>query len=61
MNTQDLITNAPHYLQVAGAIVGAASVIAALTPTPQDDGVLLVVRKLIDFLAFNFGSAKNKK
>ncbi len=61
MTTQDLITNAPQYLQVAASVVAAASVIAALTPTPQDDGILLIVRKALDFLAFNFGSAKNKQ
>ena len=59
MTAQEIMANAPQYLQVAASVVAAASVIAALTPTPKDDGVLLIIRKALDFLAFNFGSAKN--
>jgi len=61
MNTQTLVENAPQYIQIGLQIVGIASAIAAATPTPQDDGILLVVRKVLDFLACNFGHAKNKK
>jgi len=49
------------YLHLATAIVTLASAIAAITPTPKDDGIVLVVRKLVDFLAFNWGHAENAK
>lgn len=46
------------FLQYASAVIASASVIAAMTPTPKDDGVLLVARKLVDFLSLNIGGAK---
>ena len=49
----------PKWLQIAGLIVGTASTIAAVTPTPKDDGVLFIVRKVVDLLALNFLGAKN--
>lgn len=61
MTAQQVIENAPQYIQIGLQIVGVAAAIAAATPTPQDDGVLLVARKILDFLACNFGNAKNKK
>lgn len=61
MDTQTLIDHAPRYIEIGLQVVGVASAIAAATPTPQDDGVLLVVRKVLDFLACNFGHAKNRK
>jgi len=48
-------------LDIAEKTIALASVIAALTPTPRDDGVVSFVRKIVDFLAFNFGNAKNQK
>ena len=60
MNVQDLATNAPHYIQIGLTVVGAASAIATLTPTPQDDVILLVLHKALNFLACNFGNAKNQ-
>ena len=48
-------------LETAPIIVTAAAAIAAITPTPKDDIVLIWVRKIIDFLALNFGNAKNAK
>lgn len=51
----------PDWIELAAAIVGLASMIAAVTPTAKDDGVIAVVRKVIDLLAFNFGSARNAK
>lgn len=41
------------------AIMGAAAAIAALTPTPKDDGVVAFLRKVIDLIGQNYGSAKN--
>jgi hypothetical protein len=49
----------PAWLQTASLVVTAASTIAAITPTPRDDSAIAVVRKVIDFLALNFGGAKN--
>jgi hypothetical protein len=49
------------WLGLITSIVGVASVIAAATPTPKDDGILAVVRKVLDLTAFNFGGAKNEK
>ena len=47
-------------LTVASSVVATASVIAAFTPTPTDNAVLAVLRKVLDALAFNFGGAKNQ-
>ena len=56
-----LLANVPDVLQAASLLIGAASAVAALTPTPKDDGVLLWLRKAVDFLALNVGGAKNVK
>lgn len=48
-------------LTVGPQVIGVAAVIAAVTPTPADDGVVAVLRKILDMLAFNFGQAKNAK
>lgn len=56
----DVVESTPVWLQVATMIVTAASGIAALTPTPKDDGVLLVLRKLIDVFALNIVKAKGQ-
>lgn len=58
---QWLIENFGTALAVASSVIGTASVIAALTPTPKDDGIIAVARKVVDFLAFNFGSARNAR
>jgi hypothetical protein len=42
------------------AVVAAASAIAAVTPTPKDDGFLKKAYVLIDWLALNIGKAKDK-
>ena len=42
------------------AVVSAASAIAALTPTPKDDGWVKKIYGLVDFLAINVGKAKDK-
>ncbi len=55
-----MIDRAPVWLQGASMVVASAAGIAALTPTPKDDGVLLVLRKVIDVLAFNVMAAKNQ-
>lgn len=45
-------------LEIAFAIISAASLIAALTPTPRDDLLLGKIYKLVDALALNVGHAK---
>lgn len=57
----DLLYKAPEYIQLALTVVGAASAIAAFTPTPKDDVVLGLLHKGLSILAFNFGKAKNVK
>lgn len=57
----DLLEKAPEYIQVALTVVGTASAIASITPTPKDDLVLMVLHKILNVLAFNFGKAKNEK
>jgi len=42
------------------AIIAAASIIAAATPTPQKGSWLSKVYSVIDFLAVNVGKAKDK-
>lgn len=51
----------PDILQVISLLITAFAAIAAITPTPKDDGVLLVLRKIVDFLALNVGGARNDK
>ena len=40
--------------------VALASAVAAITPTPKDDGIVKKLYKLIDVLAINVGKAKEK-
>lgn len=49
------------WLNVATAVVTLASLAAALTPTPTDDGVLRVLRRVIDALALNWRHAANQQ
>lgn len=42
-------------------LVGAASIIASVTPTPKDDKIIGRIVKLIDVLGFNVLFAKNKR
>jgi hypothetical protein len=42
------------------AIISAASIIAAITPTPKDDSFIAKVYAIIDLLAVNIGKAKDK-
>lgn len=41
------------------AVIGAAATIAALTPTPKDDGIVLVLRKIVDVIGMNVGNAES--
>ena len=55
---QWVLANSGTIITTATAIVAAASAIAALTPTPKDDGIIKKAYKLIDWLALNVGKAK---
>lgn len=47
------------WVQVIPWLVMGASLIAALTPTPVDDGLVKKVYKLLDWCALNIGKAKD--
>lgn len=51
--------NILDYLHIASFVVAVASAIAAVTPSPVDDGLLLKARQVLDILAFNWGHATN--
>ena len=54
-----LINNGQELLNVAAMVVATCSAIAALTPTPVDDGIVARLYKVIDFFALNIGRAKD--
>lgn len=57
----DWITaNWDHILLAVTSVIAIASHLAALTPTPQDDKAVHFARKLFDYIAGNYGNAKNK-
>jgi hypothetical protein len=60
MTLQDALTYATTFFPIVLQVVGVASAIAALTPTPKDDGILLIVRKGLDYIALNVLHSKNK-
>ena len=55
-----VIDNFGTIMNIATAIVTAASGIAALTPTPKDDPLAKAAYSIIDRLALNIGKAKDK-
>lgn len=55
-----IATNWFEILEVVSLVVAAAAAIAALTPTPKDDGIVKAIRKVVDALALNVGKAKNR-
>ena len=42
------------------SVVAIASAVAAMTPTPKDDGIVKKLYKIVDLLALNVGKAKDK-
>ena len=52
--------NWEEILAILTGAVALASAIAAMTPTPKDDGFVKKLYKLIDLLALNVGKAKEK-
>tara|TARA_B100000424_G_scaffold254703_1_gene233007 strand:+ start:3502 stop:3696 length:195 start_codon:yes stop_codon:yes gene_type:complete len=47
------------WIQVIPWLVMGASFIAALTPTPVDDGLVKKAYKVLDWVALNVGKAKD--
>lgn len=56
---QTIQTFLPDLIQAALMLVGFLSILAAFTPTPTDNTVLAVLKKLLDFAAMNWGHAAN--
>lgn len=54
-----VIDNLGEFIDVLAYIVAIAAAIAAMTKNPKDDGWVNKARKVVDFLALNFGSAEN--
>lgn len=54
-----ILNDGLFFLNAATSIVGGAAMIAAVTPTKRDDRLVGQVAKVIDFIGFNFGHAKN--
>lgn len=46
-------------IEVALQVIGVASIVAAVTPTPVDNVVLAVLKKVLNITAMNVGKAKN--
>ena len=42
-------------------IIGILSILATVTPTPVDDGMLAMARKLLNLGAMNFAQSENAK
>ena len=55
-----IASNFGAIITIALSVVGTAALIAAVTPTPKDDAAVAQLRKVVDFLAANWGNAKNK-
>ena len=55
-----LVSNVDSILLALSSVVAAASAVAALTPTPQDDSLVAKAYKVVDWLALNIGKAKDK-
>jgi len=53
-----ILQNGEAILAVASGVVATASAIAALTPTPVDDGIIRLLRRAVEILALNVGNAR---
>ncbi len=56
-----ILNNSDDIFNIVTAIIAAASVIAAVTPTPKDDSILSTVKAVVNFLAINVKNAKPKE
>lgn len=55
-----LLENWDEVIAIALAIVGAAAMVAKLTPTPRDDTIIGKISQIINVLGMNFGKTANK-
>ena len=51
--------NIPQFIEIGFMVVGIASTVAAIVPVPHLVGPLIIARKVLDMLAFNFGRSRN--
>jgi len=60
-----IVANWDTIVTVILAVIGAASAIAAVTPTPKDDKIVskiqTVFKVIVDTVGMNIGKAKNKE
>ncbi|HCX69265.1 hypothetical protein [Parvibaculum sp.] len=49
-----------EWVEALLAVIGAASAVAAATPTKKDDTVVGTIARVVDLLALNVGYAKRK-
>jgi hypothetical protein len=57
---EDRKMDAAQIVNIATHVIAIASIVAAVTPTPADNAVLIAARKVLDYIAFNFAGAKNQ-
>lgn len=50
----------PQYALWVTVPVAVAAALATVLPTPKGDGVYKLFHQAVQFIAFNFGKAKNK-
>ncbi len=56
-----IVDNHETLLSVATGLIALASALAALTPSPTDDGIVAALRRLLDLVALNVGHARPKR
>lgn len=49
-----------EWIEALLAVVGAASAVAAATPTKRDDTIVSTITQVVDLLALNVGHARRK-
>jgi hypothetical protein len=55
---KDYTNAAITFIEWGTSIIGTASIIAAITPTPKDDAVIRILKVAIDALALRFNTKK---
>ena len=49
-----------EWVEALLAVIGAASAVAAATPTKKDDTIVGTISRMVDLLALNVGHARRK-
>lgn len=55
-----LLANWDQVIAIVLAVVGAAAMVAKLTPTPRDDTIIGKILQLVNVIGMNFGKTANK-